>query len=706
MTKQQVSQRIKRLKKVINYHRYLYHVLNKQEISDSVLDSLKKELYQLEQQYPELITYDSPTQRVAGEPLKGFKKVKHQIPMLSIEDIASEQELKNWQNYLQRLIPAEQIDWFCELKIDGLACSLIYENGLFKYGVTRGNGLIGEDVTQNLKTINSIPLKLQFYKPLDSKFKHIEKIIKNLIRKGRIEIRGEVYMDSKTFKKVNQERQEKGEKLYANPRNIAAGSIRQLDSKLTDSRQLNFLAYAIMTDLGQENHNQEHQILKALGLPIAEPFKHCKTLEEIMVFQRQIVRQRKNLLFQIDGIVISVNNNFIFQKLGITGKSPRGVRAFKFVAKEAITQIEDIKVQIGRTGAITPIAKLKPISIAGSNITRATLHNEDEIKRLGIKIGDTVIVARAGDVIPAIKKVLPEFRTGKEKRFIMPIQCPSCNFLLKRPSGEKIWRCPNLNCYTLRRKFLEHFVSKKAFDINGLGPKIIDKLLEANLISGPKDLFRLKIGDIIYLQDFPRKFCFQGRNSIIQGFAEKSAANLISAIQKSKKISLNRFIYALGIRYLGEETAIDLASYFQTFIQLQKASQLELENIFSIGKKTANSIEQWFQSEKNQKFIRDLLEVGIEIKDEQRQISSTASRSTVQKLKGKIFVLTGILKTMTRIQAKEKIRSLKGKVSESVSSKTDYIIVGKEPGLKYEKAKKFGVKIITEKYFLKMINNS
>ncbi|MCD5397288.1 MAG: NAD-dependent DNA ligase LigA [Candidatus Pacebacteria bacterium] len=691
MAKEQSRQRIEKLKKVINYHRYLYHVLDKQEISDSALDSLKKELYQLEQQYPEFITSDSPTQRVAGKPLKGFKKVSHQQPMLSIEDIFSEKELQDWENYLKRLICRDRVsadsavlEYFCEPKIDGLAVSLIYKNGIFVKGATRGDGRIGEDVTQNLKTIESIPLKLRKPHPL-----------------VKLEVRGEVYMPKKVFEKINREKEKKGEETYTSPRNIAAGSVRQLDAKLAACRQLSFFAYAIATDLGQEKHSQEHQILKALGFPVVDLAKECRTLEEIMIFWQKINNKRKDLPFNIDGMVINVNQNSVFNKLGIAGKSPRGARAFKFVAEEAVTQVKDIKVQIGRTGAITPIAELKPVLVAGANITRATLHNEDEIKRLGIKIGDTVIVARAGDVIPAIKKVLPEFRTGKEKRFLMPKQCPSCNTLLKRPQGEKIWRCPNLNCYALRKRFLEHFVSKKAFDINGLGPKVISKLLSAGLILSPIDLFELKKQDIYFLD---------GTDEIknLQGFAEKSAANLISAIQKSKRISFNHFIYALGIRYLGEQTAIDLAEIFKDINQLQNAKQTELENIPNIGAKTAQTIYQWFQLKRNQKFIKDLLQAGVKITKRDfaggltpRSLSGVKPRSATA---GKTFVFTGSLEAMSRFIAKEKIRLFGGRVSESVSSKTDYVVVGKKPGFnKLEKAKKLGVKIINKKEFLKLI---
>jgi len=675
MRKEEAEKRIEKLKKVINHHRYLYHVLDKQEISDTALDSLKHELKKLEEQYPEFITPDSPTQRIGGEPLKEFKKIDHKVPMLSIEDIFSEKELEDWQGYLKRLVPSVQLSYFTELKIDGFAVTLIYQNGVFTTGATRGNGRTGEDVTQNLKTIESVPLHLEITKTISDK--SIENRFKKLVKKGKIEIRGEVYMNKVDFEKFNQQRIKINLVPYSNPRNLAAGSIRQLDPKLAASRPLKFLAYDIVTDMGQKKHSEDHQILPVLGFK-TDLGRVSKNIEEVVNFWRETAKKRETLPFQIDGIVITVNDNALFQKLGVAGKSPRGIRAFKFSPKQAITKVLDIKVQLGRTGAVTPIAYLNPVEVGGVTISRATLHNEDEIKRLGVKIGDTVIIERAGDVIPAVAKTLLELRTGKEKEFNFPKTCPVCGTKLKKPKSEAIWRCPNQKCPARKRENIYFFASRKAFDIDGLGPKIIDQLMDENLISGAVDLFELKEGDLVPLERF----------------AEKSAKNLIEAIQKSKKIPLTRFIYSLGIRHVGEETAISLADYFGSINKLKKTSKEDLEKVPDIGEKVSESIYNWFQSKQNQQFIENLTKSGIEI-------ISPKKKGT--RLKEKTFVLTGVLESMARSEAERKIRLLGGHPSNSVSKQTDYLVVGSEPGSKLEQAKKLGVKTINEKEFLEMI---
>ncbi|MDP3991095.1 MAG: NAD-dependent DNA ligase LigA [Candidatus Nealsonbacteria bacterium] len=659
MTKQEAKKRIEKLKKTISYHRYLYHVLDKQEISDAALDSLKRELKGLEEQYPELITPDSPTQRVGGSPLKGFKKVEHKIPMLSIEDIFSEEELKDWEIYLKRLAPGKTLNYFCEPKIDGFAVSLIYKNGILETGATRGNGQIGEDVTQNLKTIESIPLKLQKEE------------------KGIVEVRGEVYMEKKEFERFNRERIKKKLSSYANPRNLAAGSIRQLNSRLVDQRPLKFLAYDLMADLNQKKHSEEHQILKALGFKTEEG-RECKTIDEVVDFWKKLNEKRDDLPFQIDGLVIGVNDNDLNQKLGVAGKSPRGLRAFKFSAKQATTKIKDIKVQIGRTGAITPVAILEPVQVGGVTVSRATLHNEDEIKRLGVKIGDTVIIERAGDVIPAVVGVLKDLRTGKEKEFKFPSACPVCGSNLQKPEKEAIWRCPSVNCRAKRKEFLYHFVSKKAFDINGLGPKIIGQLMDENLVSQPSDLFELAEGDLIPLERF----------------ANKSAGNIISAIQYSRKLTFSRFIYSLGIRHVGEETSISLSQYFNSINKLKNASKQELEEVSDIGKEVSGSIYNWFRDKNNLKMVEDLFRAGIKI---------LPSKKFGRKLNGQTFVLTGSLDSMTRGETHKKIRLLGGHPSSSISSRTDLLVLGKNPSSKLDKAKKLGVRIIKEQEFLKML---
>ncbi len=681
MNKQQAKQRIEKLKKLINYHRYLYHVLDKQEIPDAAFDSLKHELYKLEQIFPALITLDSPTQRVAGRPLKGFKKIKHLVPMLSIEDIFSEKELKDWEDHLKRLTPhhfsqksGEGVDFFAELKVDGFAVSLIYNNGIFLHGSTRGDGKTGEDVSQNLKTIRSIPLKLEIRAGLPNNA--IEEEIRKKIKKGVIEIRGEVYMEKKEFEAFSGQ--------YSNPRNLAAGSIRQLDPKLAASRPLDFFAYSLITNLGQTKHSEEHQILKALGFRIDDG-KECKDLSGVVDFWKMTAKKRNKLPFQIDGIVVIVNNNPLFHEFGVAGKSPRAIRALKFSPEQSTTEVLDVKFQVGRTGAITPVAVLRPVEVGGVVVSRATLHNEDEIKRLGLKIGDTVIVGRAGDVIPDIIKVLPELRGGKEREIHMPDKCPACNTKLIKPKGEIIWRCPNPSCFARRRKYFYHFVSKRSFNIVGLGPKIIDRLIDAGLVSDPADLFTLKDGDVVSLK----------------GFAEKSSQSLIKSIQLKKTVSFERFVYSLGIRNVGEETAKDLAERFGSLEKLKKVSLSDLEQIRDIGPVVAQSIYNFFQDKKNLYFIDKLKRVKVKIENQEQKNIKAKS----QKLKGLIFVLTGGLESVSRDLARQRIRESGGEVSESVSKNTDYVVVGESPGSKFEDAKRLGIKTLNEKDFLKLLRS-
>jgi DNA ligase (NAD+) len=687
MNKKEAKLRIEKLKKLINYHRYLYHVLDRQEISEAALDSLKKELFDLEQKYPEFITPDSPTQRVGGKPLEKFEKVRHPAPMLSFNDAFSEQDMKDWEERIKKLLTEQEIkklDYFCELKFDGLAIELIYENEILKTGSTRGDGIIGEDVTQNLKTIEAIPLSLREKEEMikDLEKEGLREIAQTIKKKGlkRVVVRGEALISKKEFERINKEQEKKGLPKYANPRNIAAGSIRQLDPKVTASRRLDAYLYDLISDLGQKTHEQEHKILKILGFKVHKDSKYCKSLKEVFEFHKFWQKKRDTLPFEIDGLVVQVNNNEIFEKLGVVGKAPRGAIAYKFPLKQAETIVEDIKVQVGRTGAVTPVAHLKPVEVGGVTITRATLHNEDEIKRLGVKIGDTVIVGRAGDVIPEVVKVLKELRTGKEKEFRMPKKCPVCGQKLVKPEGEVIWRCSNPNCSARQRRALYHFVSKGAFDIEGLGPKIIDQLLEEGLISDAADIFELKEGDLIPLERF----------------AEKSAENLVRAIKNKKEISLARFIYALGVPQVGEETAQDLAEHFGNLEKLKTATLEELLQIKDIGPETANSIYSFFREKRNLNLIERLLKAGV-------KIISPSKAKISKKLAGKTFVFTGGLKRYSREEAKEKVRQLGGEVSESVSKKTDFVVVGESPGSKFEKAKKLGVKTISEEEFLKML---
>lgn len=670
MDKTKAKERIDKLKKTIDHHRYLYHVLDKQEISDAALDSLKKELFDLEQEYPDLITKDSPTQRVGGEPLKEFKKVKHPERMLSLNDVFSKDDFQDWLDRISKLLTEkerEEVDFYCELKIDGLAMELIYEDGVLVTGSTRGDGVVGEDVTQNLKTIEAIPLKIE---PKDSKV-NIPK---------RLVVRGEVFISKKDFENINEIQKKKGLPVYANPRNIAAGSIRQLDPKITKERSLDSFAYDVVVGKDLDTHEERHEFLKELGFKTNKNNQYAKNLEEVLYFYEKTQKIRDNLPYEIDGVVVVINNNKIFEKLGIVGKAPRGAVAFKFAQSQATTIVEDIKLQVGRTGAITPVAVLRPVQISGITITRATLHNEDEIKRLGLKIGDTVVVGRAGDVIPDVIKVLPELRTGKEKSFSMPKICPSCKTKLEKSETESLYRCPNPKCFARKRRSFYYFVSRPAFNMDGLGPKIIDRLLDEGLVQDPSDLFKLKEGDIDQLERF----------------GEKSAENLIKSISERKEITFPRFIFALGIRNVGEETALDLAKHFGSIEKLKNAEFEDLESILNIGPIVAKSIYEWFNDKDNVKFLDKLLDSGVKIKIEK-------SDSKGKKLYGKTFVLTGGLESLERGQAKEMIRELGGQVSESVSKKVDFVIAGSDPGSKLDKAQKLGVRVLTEKEFLNLL---
>ena len=695
MTKEDIKKRIEKLKKEIDHHRYLYHVLDTQEISDAALDSLKHELFKLEQANPEFITPDSPTQRVGGEPLDKFEKVHHSVRMLSLEDAFSKSEMEDWEKRIMKFYPQGKYEYFGELKIDGFAISLKYKNGILDVASTRGDGVTGENVTQNIKTIESVPLSLKIHKKKNGpNNKNLEKYLKKveeILTVGEFEVRGEVYMSKKTFESINKERAKNGEPLYANPRNTAAGSIRQLDPKISASRKLDFLAYAIPTDFGQKEHKDEHDVLEALGFKTDKNAGVFKDIHELEDFWDKVAQKREKLAFQIDGLVISVNDNDTREKLGIVGKAPRGSIAFKFPAEESTTVVEGVVVQVGRTGALTPVAHLRPVSIGGTTVSRASLHNEDEIKRLGLKIGDTVIVQRAGDVIPKVTKVFENLRTGKEKDFKMPKFCPVCDGPVVKKEGEVIAKCVNKKCQAKNREAMYHFTSKKAFDITGLGPKIVDKLSDEGLISDVSDIFSLEEGDLVP----------------VERFAEKSASNLISSIKNKKEVTLARFLYSLGILHVGEETSIDLAKYFSKKAKIKtpkdildimkEETQESLESLEDIGPKVAESIVSYFSDHHNVEFLQKLDSAGIIIKSPKISLQK-------QVLLGKIIVPTGELENFTRESIKEKIRELGGDVSSSVSKKTDFVLAGENAGSKYDKAKKLGVKIIDENEFLKMIS--
>jgi len=675
MNKHEIGKRINKLKQEIEHHRYLYHVQDIQEISDAALDSLKHELYRLEQEYPELITPDSPTQRVGGRPLDKFSKVRHSNPILSLEDVFSIEEAQKWEEKNQKIVPGPY-DYFCELKLDGLTVVLTYQDGALVRGATRGDGITGEDVTQNLKTIESIPLKLK-----------IEDLPQLRSGQGRskikipeiFEVRGEVVMTKKVFDEINLAQEKSGLPKYANPRNVAAGSIRQLDSKITAARKLDCFAFEIITAIGQKTHQDVHKILTALGFKTNPNCEFCGDISEVGKYLKKWEEQRHQLNYQTDGVVAVINNIEIEKKLGSVGKADRWMAAYKFPAEQATTRVEDIKIQVGRTGTLTPVALLKPVSIAGSTVSRATLHNQDEIDRLDVRIGDTVIIQKAGDIIPDIVKVLPKLREGREKKFTMPKSCPICGSPVKRPAGEVSYYCTNKKCFAVEKERIVHFVGKKAFNIEGLGPKIIEQLINEGLVNSVADLFKLTKGDL----------------EPLERFAEKSADNLVAAIQVAKKIELAKFIYALGIRHAGEETAMALAGSFGSLKKILQASIEDLESIDDVGQVVALSIYQFFREAESRKLLEDLNKAGVQVDNHITQSS--------KRLAGQIFVITGALKSLTRDEAKDKIRSFSGRVSESVSSKTSYLVAGQEPGSKYDKAKKLGVKIISEKEFLELI---
>ncbi|MDP2586954.1 MAG: NAD-dependent DNA ligase LigA [Candidatus Komeilibacteria bacterium] len=666
MNKTEAKTRIAKLREEINHHRYLYHVLDKQEISDSALDSLKHELFKLEEEFPELITPDSPTQRVAGAPLAKFSKVAHSRPILSLEDVFGFEELDEWLKKNQRLVSGNY-DFYSELKLDGLTVVLSYEDGVLVRGATRGDGRIGEDVTQNLKTINSIPLKLS-----------ADKVKLKLPR--IFEIRGEVVMPKKVFAKINQEQEQLGLPKYANPRNVAAGSIRQLDPQITAARRLDCVAFEIITDIGQKTHEQVHQLLQGLGFKTLPHNQYCSDLNEVKKYLAKWEKARHDLDYQTDGVVVVVNDLVLQKKLGYVGKTERWMAAYKFSAEQATTKVLEIKVQVGRIGTLTPVAVLEPVRLAGSTVSRATLHNQDEIDRLDLRIGDTVIVQKAGDIIPDIMTVLPKLRTGKEKKFSMPKKCPICASPVIRPEGEVNFYCSNPKCFAVEQERIVHFVSKKAFNMDGLGPKIIEALINAGLISSAADLFKLKAGDLAPLERF----------------AEKSSINLVESIRGATKITLARFIYALGIRHVGEETAVDLAKHFGSLEKLAAASEEEFQSLPDVGGVMANSLFQYFNDPVQQKFLEELKQGGV-------QILAPEAKAQSAKLAGQTFVLTGSLAKLTRDEAKEKIRNLGGEISESVSKKTGYVVVGSEPGSKYDKAVKLGVKVLKEEEFEALI---
>lgn len=673
MQENEVKNRIEKLKEEINYHRYLYHVLDKQEISDEALDSLKHELYELEQTYPKFITVDSPTQRVGGVPLDKFSKVKHQIRMMSMEDVFTYDELADWEKRIIKILGKQVEEYFCELKMDGLAVSLIYEKGILIQAATRGDGTTGEDVTKNVKTIDAIPLRLMTDKIAN-------KDIRDAIENQRFEVRGEIYITKKEFARLNKEQEQQGLPKYANPRNIAAGSIRQLDSKITAKRKLDFNIYEINSDLGVETHAQNFEVASKLGFKINKHAKLIKHLSEAEDLYKKWQQARSDLPYQVDGVVIKINNLYDRKKLGAIGKAYRWEVAYKWQPEQATTIIHDIIIQVGRTGALTPVAVFDPVLVAGSTVSRATLHNEDEIHRKDIRIGDTIIIQKAGDVIPEVVKPLIKLRPANTKKFVMPKQCPVCGHKVKKEENGAIYYCSNKTCYAVMYHRIIHFASKKGFNIDGLGMKIIKQLIEEGLVRSAVDIFKLTQGDLVHLERF----------------AEKSADNIYNAIQKSKKITLERFIYALSIPLVGEEMANDLAKQFGTLEKFRTAQYEEIRRLYGVAEKTAKGISSWLSDDGHQEFIDQLLETGL-------MVSKYHSPVAIDKLKGQSFIVTGTLPTLTREEAHKKIIQYGGTVHSSVTAKTNYLIVGENPGSKLAKAKKYEIKIIDEKEFLGLV---
>lgn len=669
----EIVERIRGLRKAITLHRYNYHVLDKSEISPEALDSLKHELSLLEKQYPSLVDLSSPSERVAGEPLPFFEKVTHKVPQWSLADAFTEEEMQDFDLKVKRFLKVEEnvvLDYVCEHKIDGLKVVVEYKNGVLFQAVTRGDGKVGENVTENIKTIESIPLVLN------------EKV--DLI------VEGEVWLSKQRLVEINKEQEKRGEPLYANPRNLAAGSIRQLDPKVAAQRKLDSFIYDVAFYKDElKTQEEELEFLKDLGFKVNKHFKKCRGIKEVVAFWEEWKEKSKKCDYLFDGIVVKINDLDFQKELGFTGKTPRFAIAFKFPAEEATTVLEDIKFQVGRTGAITPVAVLKPVLVAGSTVSRATLHNEDEIERLNLRIGDTVILQKAGDVIPDIVKVLSELRTGKEKKISMPKVCPVCEVVLvkKEIGGSKktlnmsaALFCPNTKCPARDRRTLYYFTSKHAFDIEGLGPKIIDLLLENGVISGRADIFKIKKGDLLSL---PR-------------FAEKSADNLIEAIAKARNISFPKFIVSLSIPQVGEETAEDLAKEFGTIENLLEASPQKLTSIEGVGPIVSDAVTSWLKDAHNKKLLKELLS-AVSISKE------TISNPGKKPLAGKTFVLTGTLSSLSRDVAKQKIKALGGSVSSAVSSKTSFVVVGENPGSKLDEANRLGVKVLSEAEFLAQI---
>lgn len=668
-----IEEQIHQLRTQLRHHEYQYHVLDAPEVPDAEYDRLMRELHELETAYPDLVTADSPTQRVGAAPLSEFGQVKHQVPMLSLDNVFDEESyLAFYKRVQDRLKTAEPLTFCCELKLDGLAVSLLYENGELVQAATRGDGTTGENITANVRTIRAIPLRL-----------HGDNI------PARLEVRGEVFMPQPGFEAMNEEARRTGGKVFANPRNAAAGSLRQLDPRITAKRPLTFLCYGIgVLDGGElpRSHYERLQQLKAWGLPVSDRVRVCTGSDEVVAFYRQVEADRPALGFDIDGVVVKIDSLDIQETLGFVARAPRWATAFKFPAQEQITLVKDVEFQVGRTGAITPVARLEPVLVAGVMVSNATLHNADEIERLGLRIGDTVIVRRAGDVIPQVVGVVMEERPENAREVVFPAHCPVCHSDVERVEGEAVARCTGgLICGAQRKEALKHFVSRRALDVDGMGDKIIDQLVEKEYVKNPADLFRLTAGKLTGLDRM----------------GPKSAQNVVSALEKAKETTLARFLYALGIREVGEATASNLAAHYGSVEALKAADIESLKTVPDVGDVVAKHVVNFLSEEHNQQVIDELLSPEINIHWPEVQV--IVPEEIDSPFAGKTVVLTGSLSILSRDEAKDRLTALGAKVSGSVSKKTDLVIAGEAAGSKLAKAQELGIAVIDEAEMIRLL---
>ncbi len=663
-----IEDELRKLRDELRHHEELYYVNDSPEISDSEYDALLARLQELEAQHPELITPDSPTQRVGGRPAEGFPEVVHRRPMLSLENTYNIEELVAFDQRCQRLAEGRPVEYVVELKIDGVSISLLYEEDILARGVTRGDGRIGEEVTQNARTIRSVPLKLR---------------AKNTPAPA-IEVRGEVFIPRRVFERTNAEREEQGEPRFANPRNAAAGTLRQLDSKAVAKRRLDMFAYDLIAGERKPftTHWEALDWMEAAGFRVNPHRERCSSIAEVIDFCNRMETQRDDLDYEIDGLVVKVNSTTLQDEFGTTAKAPRWAVAYKYPARQATTQVVSIVVQVGRTGALTPVANLEPVLLAGTTVSRATLHNADEVKRLGVRIGDWVLIEKGGEVIPKVLKVIESKRTGEEKQFRMPRKCPVCGGEISKVEGEVVSRCIAADCPAQLKGKLLHFASRRAMRIEGLGESLVDQLVQKGMLRDFGDLYKLTLTDVAGLERM----------------AKKSATNLLTQIEASKSRDLSNLVYALGIRHVGDRTAGLLARHFGSLEALGKASVEELDDIPEIGLTVAESVRDWFDDAGNAELCERLHAAGVQTK-----IVRSSSHKLDEKFVNKQFVLTGTLPSLTRDEAKALIEARGGRVMSSVSKKTDYVIAGEEAGSKLEKAKTLGVPLLDEAAFKKML---